>query len=304
MKFNIVLRYYCATMGNTFKSVEAATLTIGDLSERTGVSTATLRAWEQRHGFPLPQRLPSGHRRYTEHDVEQVLAVLRSRDAGTRLDVAVHHVGSGAPGNPDDATRSVYADLRRRHPRLQTNRLRKGTLLALSWAIEDEFCAKAERAHLFGSFQRETYFNPAADRWAELGRVARSSFALADFATSDPDSRPVRVGLPDDAPMRREWAVVCESRDLPAALTAFELPGQGDVPERKRMFEAVWTVEPVAVRDAARACARVAAACTPTAAAPVLYELAEPVSEGVADLASVTAMFNRVVAYVDRYGAA
>lgn len=291
-------------MSTAFKSGDAATLTIGDLSERTGVTTATLRAWEQRHGFPLPQRLPSGHRRYTERDVERVLAVLRSRDAGTRLEVAVQTVATGGAGAPDDATRSVYAELRRRHPRLQTNRLRKGTLLALSWAIEDEFCAKAERAHLFGSFQRETYFAPAAERWAELGRVARSSFALADFATSDADSRPVRVGLPDDAPMRREWAVVCESRDLPAALTAFELPGQADVPERKRLFEAVWTVEPVAVRDAARACARVAAAVTPAAAAPVLYELAEPVPEGVADLASVSAMFNRVVAYVDRYGAA
>ena len=33
------------------------------------------------------------------------------------------------------------------------------------------------------------------------------------------------VQLPDDAPMRREWAVVCDAPDYPAMLTAWELPG-------------------------------------------------------------------------------
>ena len=50
----------------------AATLTIGDLAARTGLTTATLRMWESRHGFPVPTRLDSGHRRYDEHDVGQV----------------------------------------------------------------------------------------------------------------------------------------------------------------------------------------------------------------------------------------
>ena len=43
-------------------------LTIGELAERTGLSPTTLRMWEQRHGFPTPVRLPSGHRRYEESD--------------------------------------------------------------------------------------------------------------------------------------------------------------------------------------------------------------------------------------------
>src|SRR6476659_2680948 len=66
-----------------------AGLTIGDLSERTGVATATLRMWESRHGFPRPQRLESGHRRYAETDVGLVRQVLRGRDAGARLEVAI-----------------------------------------------------------------------------------------------------------------------------------------------------------------------------------------------------------------------
>ena len=49
-----------------------ASLSIGDLAERTGVAPATLRMWEQRHGFPVPDRLESGHRRYSEADVAGV----------------------------------------------------------------------------------------------------------------------------------------------------------------------------------------------------------------------------------------
>ena len=41
-------------------------LSIGELSSRTGVTPSTLRIWEERHGFPVPTRLESGHRRYAE----------------------------------------------------------------------------------------------------------------------------------------------------------------------------------------------------------------------------------------------
>src|SRR6188472_2980729 len=64
-------------------------LTIGDLAERTGLAPATLRVWESRHGFPRPVRLESGHRRYDERDVDLVRQVLRRRDGGSRLEVAI-----------------------------------------------------------------------------------------------------------------------------------------------------------------------------------------------------------------------
>ncbi|MDO5711630.1 MAG: MerR family DNA-binding transcriptional regulator, partial [Micrococcales bacterium] len=56
-------------------------LTIGDLTERTGVPPATLRSWESRHGFPRPTRQVGGHRRYAEPDVAAVLAVMRHRES-------------------------------------------------------------------------------------------------------------------------------------------------------------------------------------------------------------------------------
>lgn len=278
-------------------------LSIGDLAQRTGLRTATLRMWEQRHGFPVPQRLDSGHRRYAEADVDTVLAVVRRRDAGVRLDVAITEAVAGAMAQAEPASPSVYAVLRKRHPHLVAHRLSKATLLALSWAIEDEFCAKADRAHIFGGFQHATYYERARERWTELARVAGSAFVFADFGSTSTDTSPVQVALAPDAPMLREWAVICDSLDLPVVLTAWELPGQSDVRDRDRMFEAMWSVDPAAVRDAARVCAQVASENGAAAqAAPILYDLAERPVAGTTDLASVTSMFNRVVAYVDRFG--
>ena len=64
----------------------AQDLTISDLARRTGLTPATLRAWETRYGFPVPSRRASGHRRYDERDVVLVKEVLRRKDAGVRLE--------------------------------------------------------------------------------------------------------------------------------------------------------------------------------------------------------------------------
>jgi DNA-binding transcriptional MerR regulator len=277
-------------------SGKEATLSIGDLAERTGLAPATLRMWESRHGFPLPQRRESGHRRYREEDVDAILAVVRHKDAGTRLELAI----AQAMADAEPAAPSIYAFLRRKHPDLGVHRLKKSTLLALSWAIEDEFCAKADRATIYGSFQHERYFRLSEARWRELARVSAGTTVFGEFADPDPDASPVQIALPPDAPMLREWAVVCDSKELPVALTAWELPGQDDLPERSRLFESMWTVDGAAVHDAARVCESVAAMYGATTATPesggVLSQPHRP------DVASVTALFNRMVAYVDRIG--
>jgi DICT domain-containing protein/predicted DNA-binding transcriptional regulator AlpA len=277
-------------------------LTIGDLAERTGLAPATLRMWESRHGFPLPRRLESGHRRYDESDVELVRQVVRRRDSGSRLEVAIAGVAlirasiADPPGAP-----SVFATMRRLHPGLHPQRLRKSTLLAMSWAIEDECCSRAERPMIFGAFQKQRYYRAAEERWAELARVARSTMVFAGFpADPSPVDGTTFVQLPDDAPMRREWAVVCDAPEYPAMLTAWELPGQSTVPDRQRLFESIWTVEPAAVRDAARACAQVAQQLGHLEAAPLLYELADTPPPPPLELLQAASLLNRVVAYVDR----
>jgi DNA-binding transcriptional MerR regulator len=273
-------------------------LTIGELARRVGLTSATLRAWEHRHEFPTAERLPSGHRRYSESDVERVREVLRQRDAGARLEAAIARVRDGAEAAAGPRPGSVYAELRRRHPQLAGHRLRKRTLTALSWAIEDEFCAKAADPYLFGAFQRREFYDASRSRWRELARVARSAVVLADFEAPAAGS-PVEVALSPSSPMHREWTVVCDARELAAVLSAWELPGQDDVPDRDRIFECVWGVDPAAVRTAARVSAGVAFEAGWQDAGPLLYELADEPSPVAADLGSVTTLFNRVVSYVD-----
>ena len=52
------------------------------LSEKTGVGTSTLRAWERRYGLLKPERTPKGHRLYSAGDmrhVERILTLLEEQ---------------------------------------------------------------------------------------------------------------------------------------------------------------------------------------------------------------------------------
>ena len=274
-------------------------LTIGDLAKMSGLTPATLRAWEARHGFPRPHRLPSGHRRYDEQDLALVRQVLRRKSAGVRLESAI---AEAAAARRVPAT-SVFAELRRGYPQVAVQPLRKSTLLALTWAIEDECCARAERPALFAAFQHERFFRQAETRWAELARTARSTVVFADFPTDGAhrsSTGATCVHLPEHAPMRREWSLVCDAPGQPAALAAWELPGQSESRDADRMFECLWTLEPAAVRDAARACAALVADLAPELAedSDDLDTLANEPSD---DLRAATTMFTRVLGYVDRY---
>jgi len=95
--------------------------------------------------------------------------------------------------------------------------------------------------------------------------------------------------------------VVCDAADHPAVLTAWELPGQSTVADRDRLFESIWTVEPGAVRDAARACAQVAQQLGHPEGAALLYDLADEPAAPPVELVQATSLLNRVVAYVDQW---
>jgi DNA-binding transcriptional MerR regulator len=196
------------------QSAQDHLLTISELAERTGSPAATLRSWESRYGFPEPSRLAGGHRRYREPDVAAVLRVLRHRDSGFALEAAVRRVKATSL-----QTRSVHAELRRQHPELVPQLLSKPSLVALSHAIEDECCARAEEPMLFGGFQRDTFVRQSYARWVELARTARVAVVFTDVATPRPPRRgmPIEVPLPADAPLMREWIVVCDAPDLPPA---------------------------------------------------------------------------------------
>src|SRR3954453_23104673 len=114
-------------------------MTMREVAAASGVRAGTLRMWEARHGFPDPERLASGHRRYSVRDLEQVRALVTAREAGLSLPVAIERARRlGAEPRP-----SVFSALRERFPELAPQLIPKRVLTHLSHAIEDECCLRA-----------------------------------------------------------------------------------------------------------------------------------------------------------------
>ena len=76
------------------------------MAEATGISVDTIRVWERRYGRPVPVRLPSGHRRYTDEDVRWM-----RRDRGGALARA-----PSVQGRAPERTRARRPPSRRRPP--------------------------------------------------------------------------------------------------------------------------------------------------------------------------------------------
>ena len=273
-------------------------LSIGDVVERTGVAEGTLRMWERRHGFPVPERLPSGHRRYSESDVELIRRVIAERDAGLSLTAAVERA-RGRAAEPEAA--SLYAALRRARPDVEPQTLPQRLMLALSRAIEDESLAHGERALVFGTFQRVRFYRRSQARWRALARGAALAVVIADFDHADaPRDAPVELPVSRDHPLDREWGIVCDADGHAICLVGREPPAsEPELPSEQRRFEAIWSVEPTLVRDAARICAQIAAAQLPSLVEPVRDRLeAEPARPVDDQLRLATAITSRALAYV------
>jgi DNA-binding transcriptional MerR regulator/methylmalonyl-CoA mutase cobalamin-binding subunit len=55
------------------------------VTRRTGLSVDVLRAWERRHQVVSPSRSPSGHRLYSDRDIERLLLLYRATLAGRSI---------------------------------------------------------------------------------------------------------------------------------------------------------------------------------------------------------------------------
>jgi len=271
-------------------------LSIGELARQTGVPVATLRSWEDRYGFPSPQRLAGGHRRYQEGDAALIGEILRLRASGLSLQAAIGQAAARVAGTG----LSVFAGLRYRHPGLAPQELSKATLLAITRAMEDECCARAEHAALFAGFQQERFYRHSSERWKELARTASVAVIFADFgASAGPDDSPLTVRIPVDAPLRREWFVVCAAPDYPGFISGWEFPGQKGVPDARRRFEVLWSVDPPAVRDAALICAQITRTLLPGLDLRP-EDLPGGAPPGSADLHRAIGLFARMASYLDR----
>ena len=279
------------------------TLTISEVSQRTGIPVAGLRNWEQRYGLPRPQRSLGGQRRYTEGDCVLLAEVLRLRESGLSIPAAMARAAAEAPAQAAPGETSVFAGLRRQQPGLRVHILRKPVLLALTHAIEDESCARAQRPVLIGAFQQERYYQSAGRRWADLSRSAEQTIVFADFPHSRERPGPVaEIGVPEGSPLRREWALICDAPDHPACVAGWERPGQEDRHDRDRVFEAVWSADPQAVRAAARIGTALAADGVPGLAGRLEARLSPDPGPGSADLHRATGLLERTLDYLTRDG--
>ena len=81
-------------------STLSLSMSIGALSQATGVPVNTLRTWERRYGVPSGDRTTGGHRLYPPETVEHVRMVVRALEAG-------HRPAQVLPASVDDLRRLV-----------------------------------------------------------------------------------------------------------------------------------------------------------------------------------------------------
>lgn len=265
-------------------------LTIGAVSARTGVSVPVLRSWEDRYGFPQPDRLPGGHRRYSEADVARVLRVVDERSAGRSLRAAIEAAVSGPESAAGSAT--VFAGLRRLRPDLPAQVIGRRTMLAISLAIEDECLARAERPHLAAAFQGEEVFRRAQPRWEGLARTSAATVVFAGFARSRRARSGIReVAIPADHPLQREWSVVCDAPEAAAVLAGWE--------RQDGRFECLWSVDPEVVRAATVASRDLASRMAPRLRLPEGPTEAPWHRDPARGIDAAAALTSRIVAYLD-----
>ena len=270
-------------------------LTIAQLAGATGVSSATLRAWEERHDFPRPRRLEGGHRRYDPADVDAIRAVVAERASGATLRGAIERVLT----RPSLLGDSVFAALRR-DGRLGATEVSKPTMVALSHALEDELSLRAEPGVLVGAFQERRFFAEAEPRWRALARGARLTVVFADFARpqGDGSERPARVPIAPGASLEREWVVVHVAARTSAVLVGRQLP-HGERRSAPR-FEVVWSLDPRVAHGVVAHAARLAQAAAPEVAPRLVAALEEASAGSVVDASFATALTGRALAHLDR----
>jgi DICT domain-containing protein len=278
-------------------------LAIKDVAERTGIAAGTIRMWEQRYGFPAPDRTPAGYRRYTEHDVEALRKVVALRHRGLSVPAAISRA-QDAGGGPSDHP-SIYAAVAAADLAARPLVLRKHTLVALSKAIEHEALALAAAPVVFAAFQREAFYRRVERRYRRLALHADAAAVFADFAggVRHPPGAPAEIPIAPDDALGNEWAVIVDAPGYAACLLAWEQPGPnepGGPGDAERRFEAIWTIDPKATRRAAQVAARLAGRADPLLGERLQELLAERPLALEEPAPALTALTNRMVAYLER----
>jgi DICT domain-containing protein len=276
-------------------------MAIKEVAALTGIAAATIRMWEQRYGFPEPERTPAGYRVYSEGDVEALRRVAGLRERGMSVSAAVERARQVRSSTDSP---SIFGAIASGDGALAARPLRKATLIAISRGIEDETMARAARPVVVGAFQAERHYRKVEHRYRRMATVADACVVFADFPeVGRTDNGPVQVPITPDDALGNEWAVVVDAPGYAACLLAWETPeserDRGVLPEHDRRFEALWTLDPQVVRRAALVGAALASLHAPEVGGrmeeilrerPLAYENPAP---------GLTALTNRIIGYLE-----
>ena len=275
-------------------------LAIKDVAERTGIAAATIRMWEQRYGFPEPARTASGYRVYTDEDVAMLRRVVAYREDGLSVPAALDRAraSTGVSDHP-----SIFGAIASSEEPVPVRRLRKRTLLAISRAIEDETLARAAAPVVVGAFQAIRNFTPVAHRYDRMARNADACIVFADFpALRARDGHPTEIPITSDDALGNEWAVVVDAPGYAVCLLAWETPESSrddHLPDRERIFEALWTLDPRVVRRASLAGAALVGRVDEALGERLEQMLRDRPLPFEAPVPGLTALTNRIVGYLD-----
>ena len=275
-------------------------LAIKEVAEQSGIAAGTLRMWEQRYSFPKPRRSSNGYRSYSAEDVETLRRVQAYRHRGLSIASAI---GRAVEDGSHSDRPSLYAAVASSSHDVRPQILRKSTLMALSRAIEHETLASAAAPVLIGAFQHESFYRAVEPRYRQLAKQADAAVVFADFDEErSPKGGPVEIPLAPEDALGNEWAVVVDAPGYCACLLAWEQHGvtePGAGADGDRQFEAIWTLDPLAARRAAQAAARLVARTDPTLGAELDQLLLERPLAINDSAPALTALTNRVVAYLE-----
>ena len=117
-------------------------LRIGELAERLGINTKTIRYYERIGLLPEPARRPSGYRTYGAEDAERLAFVRSAQRFGLKLDeirevIALRDRGEQPCGFVLETVRRQLADLDRRITEMQAVRAQLSELVARAAAASD-----------------------------------------------------------------------------------------------------------------------------------------------------------------------
>ena len=275
-------------------------LSIKEVAEQTGIAAGTIRMWEQRYGFPEPARTDAGYRVYAADDVETMRRVLAYRHRGLSVPAAIERARE--TGGPRDHP-SIYAAVAAADHGGRPQILKKSTLVALSRAIEHETLAQAAAPVLFGAFQHEEFYRDVEPRYRRISQFSDAAVAFADFKQlRRPAGGPIEVPIAPEDKLGNEWAVIVDAPGYAACLLAWEMPGAtqpGDPGDLNRRFEAIWTLDPRATRTASQVAARLAGRADPALGEHLENLLADRPLARDEPAPTLTALTNRVVAYLE-----